>query len=121
MPLARLDWRTDGDGHRHARIDIASLGAKAMRVALRLDSSPAGLAFDFAGVGQRNVGSTTSGKSIAAEELFWSPVVTGDVLSVGVRAAGGTDIGDLHLIVPRVSHLVVDGADLNPFRELAHA
>jgi lysyl endopeptidase len=115
IPLARLDWHAGVDGNRYARINLASPGAKAMRAALRLDSSPAGLAFDFAGVGQGNGAFAVSGQSIAAEELFWSPTVTGEVLSIGIRAAAGADIADLQLIVPRVSHLVVDGADLNPF------
>ncbi len=119
IDLARLEWRTGADGNRYARIDIASPGAKAMRVALQLSAPPAGLAFRFAGTGEPGGAFATTGATVAADGLFWSPTVSGDVVSIGVRAAPGADLSALQLVVPRVSHLIVDGADLNPMTNKA--
>ncbi len=114
IDLARLEWRTGADGNRYARIDIGSQGAKAMRVALQLAAAPDGLAFRFSGTSDNGGEFNTAGATVVADGLFWSPTVSGDVLSIGVRAAAGTDVRALQLNIPRVSHLVVDGADLNP-------
>jgi lysyl endopeptidase len=119
IDLARLEWRTGADGNRYARIDIASPGAKAMRVALQLAAAPAGLAFHFSGVGEAAGNFATAGTTVAADGLFWSPTVTGEVLSIGVRAAPGAVLRNVSLVIPRVSHLLVDGADLNPMTNKA--
>ncbi len=119
IDLARLAWRTGADGNRYARIDVGSPGARAMRVALQLATAPAGLAFRFSGTADSGGAFATAGATVVADGLFWSPTVTGDVLSIGVRAAPGADLSALQLVIPRVSHLVVDGADLNPLTNKA--
>ena len=118
IALSNLVWRTDAGGSRYARIDIASLGAKAIRAALKLDGVPAGLYFGFSGSGVDAASFEASGAAIAAGAVdgpFWSPVVDGDVLHIVLRAEPASDIAKAQLVIPRVSHLLVDAAGQNPF------
>ena len=115
--LSDLAWVAAPGGGRSARIDVASPGAAALRVALALPEAVAGLSVRFAAsAGDATVFGDFSGAAIAADTQragrFWSPVLTGDVASIELHAAAGVDVAGVVLAIPRVSHQVVAGAAL---------
>ncbi len=113
--LADLTWLPVGDA-RATRIEIASPGAAALRVALRLTAAHPDLAVRFAGSAP---GATAFGaypsSTIAqrsATGLYWSPVLEGDTAIVELHAGPEVPLDDLVLEIPRVSHQLVTGAGL---------
>ena len=50
--------------------------------------------------------------AIAREALFWSPVLSGDTATIEISADPDVALDALVLHVPRVSHVLADGADL---------
>lgn len=111
--LADLDWVAGADGGRSARIEIASPGAAALRVALRLSAPTAGLTVRYAGVAAKAaVFGAYPANSLASSDLHWSPVLAGDTAIIELRAAANASLAGLVLEVPRVSHQLVTGADL---------
>jgi len=117
IDLARLAWVTSTDGARHARIEIVSAGAAAMRVALAAGADAAGLSYTFSGAG--GIGSTFTVSADAvraalADGLYWSPTIAGDLLRIDLRVAAGAALPAAPLVIPRVSHLLVDGFELDP-------
>jgi hypothetical protein len=114
IALRDLAWRTQPDGTRVARIEVASPGAAALRVALSLDRPAPGIVLRFAGAGTV-VGQVTADEIAAASangRSFWTPDLEGDVAVVEIEAAAGAQLHDLVLRIARVSHLVVGGRDL---------
>ena len=112
-----LAWVAAPDGGRRARIDVASPGAAALRVALALPASVPGLSVRFAAKGDgAPVIGEFSGAAIAEDTLragrFWSPVLAGDVAAIELHVAAGVAVPDGVLAVPRVSHHLIAGADL---------
>jgi lysyl endopeptidase len=115
--LADLAWAAAPDGSRSARLDVASPGAAALRVALTLPVGAAGLTVRFAPRGEgATVQGEVSGAAIAEDTQragqFWSPVLPGDTAAVELHLAAGAAIPDAVLAVPRVSHQMIAGADL---------
>ena len=117
MPLASLKWTPSADGGRIARIEVASPGAAAIRVALELSGARPGLEFRFAGVG---AGSSVFGpyaaQTIASDGgsggVFWSPVLEGAVAIVELHMAADASSDGAVLTIPRISHQVVSSANL---------
>lgn len=111
--LTTLAWTPDAGGGRSARIEIASPGAAALRVALALDGPPAGMAFRFVGskAGATAFGPFAAG-DVARRGLYWTPVLAGDVATIEISVDPDVPLEGLTLHVPRVSHVLVDGADL---------
>ncbi|MFO1395829.1 MAG: hypothetical protein U1F48_02075 [Burkholderiales bacterium] len=113
IPLAALDWTPDAGGGRSARIEIASPGAAALRVALALDGAPSGLAFRFAGTAaDARAFGPFAASEVARERVYWSPVLAGDTATIEISADPDVALDALVLHVPRVSHALVDGAGL---------
>ncbi len=122
VPLPELTWVAAPDGSRSARFTVASPGAAALRVALALPASAAGLSVRFAASGaERRVFGAYAGAAIAADTAtdgqFWSPVLAGDVATIELVVPAGAPIPADTLVVPRVSHQVVAEEDLR----VAHA
>lgn len=118
VPLSALTWIAAPDGGRTARIEIASPGAAALRVALVLPAAHPDLSVRFAGsAAKATVFGDYPVNAIAEESirsgLFWSPVLAGDTAIIEFHAAADTSIANLALRIPRVSHMLVNGADLN--------
>jgi hypothetical protein len=107
IPLAELSWQSTAAGARVARVDIRSPGAAALRVALDTTGLPPGIGLRFAG---------TDGVAFDAQParrgILWSPTLHGDVAAIEIEAPANVALGDAKLAVPRLSHIVVDGADL---------
>jgi hypothetical protein len=123
IALAGLDWTQDASGGRSARIEIASPGAAALRVALDLESAPSGLAFRFAGsAANAPAFGPFAASEIAADAarggLYWSPVLAGDTAIIEISADPDIALDGAVLRVPRVSHLLVEGAGLKTLSPL---
>jgi hypothetical protein len=117
VALADLPWQTLADGRRAAKIEIASPGAAALRVALALPAGAPGVAFRFEGNGlEAPVFGPTSANAVAADTSrfgeAWSPVLEGDVATIEVDVDVGMAIPPLTLSLTRVSHQVVAPAAL---------
>ena len=126
VPLSELTWIAAPDGGRIARVEIASPGAAALRVALALPASHPGVFVRFAGAGANAAVFGDYPVDAIAEEslrsgLYWSPVLAGDTATIEFHAAADASIADVTLHIPRVSHQVVTGADLNSSRLVAKA
>jgi len=120
IALATLDWMPDAGGGRSARVMIASPGAAALRVALSLDGSPGGVAFRFAGSASGALvhGPFAAGE-VERERLYWSPVLAGDTATIEISVDPDVALEGLVLHVPRVSHVLADGAELRTLSGLA--
>ena len=116
VALAGLAWTTTADGGRVARIEVASPGAAALRVALALPTASAGLSVRFAGAGAGAAFGAVSAAAIAAATSragqYWSPVLAGEAAGVELHVAAGAPLPDAMLAIPRVSHQLVTGVDL---------
>ncbi|MGC1819363.1 MAG: serine protease [Casimicrobiaceae bacterium] len=117
VALDSLAWQSLSDGSRAARIDIASAGAAALRVALSLQQTDTGVSFRFAGNGaQAQVFGPIPGNAIAADTtrfgMFWSPVLEGDTASIEIQAEAGVSVQGLVLGIVKLSHQVIAPANL---------
>lgn len=113
IALVTLAWTPDAGGGRSARIELSSTGAAALRVALALEGSPSGIALRFAGSapGAQAFGPFPAG-ALAQEGLFWTPVLAGDTATVEISADPDVAVEGIVLHVPRISHMLADGAEL---------
>jgi lysyl endopeptidase len=117
IPLSKLTWIAAPDGGRTARIEIASAGAAALRVALMMSAAHPDLTVRFAGsAANATVFGDYPVNAIAEESmrsgLFWSPVLAGETATIEFHAAADVSVSDVTLRIPRVSHQVVTGAGL---------
>ena len=114
--LRDIAWTTVGD-RRVARIEVASPGAAAVRVALALPpSAPAGMMLRFQGSAARADVFTASAREIAEEAAahgeFWTPALAGDVAVIELSLPAAAQVDGVVLRMPRLSHAVIDGASL---------
>jgi hypothetical protein len=112
VPLRSLAWQTLDDGSRAARLDVASPGAAALRVALALPATDPALSVRFAGNGARaEVFGPIPANAVARDALrvgtYWSPVLEGDVATIEFHVEASAAIPDVTLAVTRVAHQVV--------------
>lgn len=119
-----LNWEAVAGGGLAAKFTIHSTGAEALRAAfvpgLELGRQPSRLevvnaveameqtldkvTLRFSGADEGQV-FTLDGSQLQAGELTWSPVVSGDTMTVEIQLAGGVLPGQLSLNVPQISHL----------------
>jgi len=116
MALRDLAWQPTDSGTRTARVDIVSSGAAAVRVALQFNNTVAGLVARFSGSRSDAEAFAVPGADISrAAQLgnrYWSPVVSGDTVSIELETPVDVSLDGVTMSIPRLSHLVVDGADL---------
>lgn len=127
IALRDLAWTPIAGGSRVARVEIASPGAAALRVAVQLAAPVDGLAVRFAGSapGAPAFGAVAAADIAAAGRAagqYWTPVLAGDVATLEIEAAPGAAVDGVTLRIPRISHAVVSGADLlSPLAPMARA
>ena len=117
LAFAALPWQTLGNGARAAKLSIASPGAAALRVALRLTGAMGSVNLRFAGNGvQAQTFGPVAASAVASDtaqfESFWSPVLDGDVATIELEIAAGAPMPDATLSVARISHQVVAPSSL---------
>jgi len=111
IDLATLEWTTLADGTRVARIGVESPGAAGLRLELDTIAAPASLVLRFAGTAQpQRVFGTTAGALAFAQR--WSPVLEGSGAIIEIERGPAVSVANARLLIPRVSHLDIAGADL---------
>lgn len=114
IELSGLAWSVAGD-RRVARIEVASPGAAALRVALVLPAAPAGLTFSLKGSAAADVyvaSAAEAASETAAHGEFWTPALAGDVATIELSLPAAVPLAGIVLRMPQLSHAVIDGADL---------
>jgi lysyl endopeptidase len=118
VDVSDLAWEASADGGRVARIEIASPGAVSLRVAVAMTTAEPGLELRFAGSSSEDqaFGAYPAG-AIAAETalygVFWSPMLAGEVAVIELHVVPGASVPRTTFDIARVSHVLVEGADLN--------
>lgn len=111
VDLSTLTWTTTAEGARVARIEVASLGAAGIRVAVRLPSTHPDVTVRFAGgTATRAIASVPANAIAQATARFgeyWSPVIDGERAAIEIEAAKDASLAGVTLEIARVSHLVV--------------
>lgn len=109
----KLSWSNIDDGAIAAAFQVASPGAKALRIALSAALPEGGEVrfFSPTDASQRfrpRLGkefAAGKGASAAAQVPLWSPSVAGDAIGVEVTLPAPADLGSFALQVRRISHL----------------
>jgi lysyl endopeptidase len=116
IALSALTWVADTDGGRSARFEIRSPNAAALRVAMQLSTTAAGLTVRFAGGDGATIFGPFPADAIADDAArfgqFWSPVLEGDVATIEFHAGAGVAVDGVKLALPRVAHQVIGNADM---------
>lgn len=117
IALDQLNWHALADGSRAAKIEVASPGAAALRVALKLTATDPGVSLRFAGNGPRaQVFGPVPANAVAGDTArfgrFWSPVLEGDVATLEIAVEPGIGIPAAVLTIAGISHQVVAPASL---------
>ena len=110
--LSDLEWTLVADGARAAQVRLTSPGAAALRVQVVLTDAPVGLTVRFAGTSGGQVFGPYAASTIAAQSVYWSPVLDGDTATIELALPANTATGDATLTLPMISHLVAAGAAL---------
>ena len=120
---AALEWEVLPGGGRAAALSVTSPDAAAVRAALRVAKLPETAAVRFKGPGEathfeasgadilRALRDNAAAKEAGEDALtYWSPVIDGDTVLVEIELPAGTDVRDVRVALPRVSHLVTSAA-----------
>ena len=113
IALGDLAWTTTPNS-RVAHVELKSPGAAALRVALAIDKPVDGMMVRFAGSSGAIVEVSAAQVATASAQggQYWSPDLAGDVATIEFEVPAAAAIDGVSVRVPRVSHLVVGGADL---------
>lgn len=121
--LARhLFWYTLEDGSMVAAMRFVAEGAAGLRLGLQARSLPHGTRLRLQGGEEGSDMELLSAESLAAGsgELVWSADVDGPVITLEVELPPGTDVRELRLAVPQLSHFTQTVAAALQPRHLAH-
>jgi len=114
--LSDLPWQSVAQGTRVAQLTVTSPGAAAVRLGLALQGAPPGLLLRFRGSGS---GATAFGPvsaaAIAADDIYWSPVLEGDAGTIEFALPADVDPGAALIRLPTISHLLAAGNGLRTF------
>ncbi|MCM2329642.1 MAG: choice-of-anchor J domain-containing protein, partial [Lysobacter sp.] len=111
---AALRWEPVAGGGFAAQWEIASAGARALRVELEAGRLPDGVQLRFAGAADTGTvyGPFTAADVQAMGATYWSPVLEGERAIVEVYAPDMT-ARDVSVRITRISHLFVSPTDAN--------
>jgi len=112
IALSDLSWRFMADGSRVATLELHSPQAAALRAGLDVSQLPKGMELRFHSAGKNedvrgphDVASLRQRAGRNDAGLFWSPVMSGEALSIELHAQAGVQFGDRHIGIQRASHL----------------
>lgn len=109
VPEAPPIWEVLPDGSRATRIGIVSSGASSIRVGLSFRSAPPGMQLWFYG---KTTDTALMAPASAAELIhlpeYWSPVISGDSITLEIRIPGNAGTGDPDFAVWKISHLIYE-------------
>ena len=121
-----LEWASVEDGGYTTTFAVASMGAQALQLALRVDALPHRAEVRFFSPTDPSeahgpfstdllVRSAESRARADGSELFWSPVINGAELAVEIYLPRAAAAGELRLTLAKVAHLTqrIESRDLN--------
>jgi lysyl endopeptidase len=108
LALSALTWQDAGSGMQAAK----SPGAGALRIGLSLALPPAGLTVRFRGSARDAVQGPIDAARIAADAIYWSPLLDGDTGVVELALPQGASLAGATIDVPMLSHLTLNGTAL---------
>lgn len=104
-----LIWEALPDGGHAARIEVVSPGASSLRFSLSFSSAPPGIQLWFYGKAADTAWKTPAS---VAELLYlgeyWSPVISGDSITLELRLPVDARSEDLNFSVRQISHLIYE-------------
>lgn len=106
VDLGSWQW-TQVSGGQVAHFNLASTNALRVRAQLQLGKAPTGVELRFYSPSDIT---RVFGPYTVDDGLFWSPTVEGDTLALELFLPDGVAASEVELVIPRVSHLVVDPA-----------
>lgn len=125
VSMGDLYWREGPDGQQVTNMVVESAEARALRVAVDVDSLPAGVVIRFHPEGDTSTVFGPYDRSRMAElarfskeGTYWSPIVEGQSLAMEVAMPASADVRGLDLELPRVSHLVTSVRDRFSLKDL---
>jgi len=108
-PAPGSHWERAADGGFVTRIAVASPGALALRLGIRLAAAPAGAELRFRGTTATVVGPIPALTALDAthdQGVYWSPVTEGGLQTVELWIPAGADPARVKLEAEAASHLV---------------
>jgi lysyl endopeptidase len=105
LATAALPWQPLPDGGQAARVVVSSPGAAAIRIGVRMTTAATNVALRFAGAEERQVYGPISAREVAASNVYWSPVLDGDLATLEIYLPPGVAPSDVQLALPLISHL----------------
>ena len=113
IALADLHWQAVNGDTQAARVTITSSGAAALRLGMRLAGTPADLRIRFIGSSATaEPFGPYSAADVAAQEVFWSPVLEGETATVELALPTSAAVQGA-LEIAKLSHLQAAGAALS--------
>jgi hypothetical protein len=121
---ADLSWQPLPDGGRAARIDIASEGAAAIRIALSMPDTDPAVSIRFAGSTDDTAvfgpyPANAIAEATARDGEYWSPVIQGSTATVEIYLPSGIATNSVGFTLAGISHLVVGGEGLRKVDPIA--
>lgn len=101
IPFDLLDWRTVQSGEA-AKLIVQSPIAAGLRLGIALETTAADIELRFSGSSDQQVFGPIRAGEIAADSLYWSPVLEGEFATIEIFKPTGAS-GALKL--PQISHL----------------
>jgi hypothetical protein len=111
IELSSLTWTTTAEGARVARVEVASLGAAGITVAVRLPAMQPDATLRYAAATATqaiaSVPANTVAQATARFGEYWSPVIDGERAAIEIEVPKDASLAGVALEIARVSHLVV--------------
>lgn len=121
VALDAAAWTSAAEGMRTLRVEVASPGAAALRVAIRLPAMPPGATVRFAAAGDTATRYAVPASEVAGATLqfgeYWSPVIDSERVAIEIDMPADARVAGATLEIARLSHLVV-GATASRAEEL---
>ncbi len=109
-----LSWQLLAGGGQVTQFTIISPNAAALRVALAANKIPSGAELRFVGSkAPGNVLGPVTAAKILKHQIYWSPMVEGDSLTVEIYLPAGMTPGDIEFNLVKVSHLLSSPTSLD--------
>lgn len=119
IDLSGLNWVDLGDGSHVAQFPVTASGAAGLRAAISLQTSNValtsrgrpldGIVLHIAGAGKEVF--EVTGKELTTDQLYWTPAVEGDALTIEVVLPRNVHPRDIALSIPQVSYF-----DQSPYK-----
>jgi hypothetical protein len=104
--FAATQWQQTPSGGHVAAVQLRSPGALGLRIGLQLSILPEASLLGFFDANGTRAAAFSGAELNVADGPFWSPLIQGDTASLALSLPPGYDPSNVHLSLPRVSHLL---------------